>query len=216
MSRGVQRCRLDDNHNDVAKALLAIGCSVQSLASVGLGVPDLLVAKWDVTVLLEIKDGSKSPSERELTKDEKRFHKGWKGLCFVVGPPRNGTGFARVHRAAQSPAAYAAEAREGDLYLRYLHDLPCVVCALLQASRSDVVQRYPTEAAHIGSRGLSQKCPDREAIPLCACEHHREGSNSAHVMGRRFWTFWGLDKEELIQRYNREYELWYSDRARTY
>lgn len=87
MSRGVQRCRLDSNHGEVTKALLAIGCSVQSLATVGLGVPDLLVAKWDVTVLMEVKDGSKSPSERALTKDEKKFHAGWKGLCFVVETP---------------------------------------------------------------------------------------------------------------------------------
>ena len=51
--------RVDANHGEVATALLAMGCSVQSLAVVGLGCPDLMAAKWDVTCLFEVKDGSK-------------------------------------------------------------------------------------------------------------------------------------------------------------
>ena len=84
MSRGVQRCRLDANHGDVAKALLSIGCSVQSLAAVGLGCPDLISAKDGVNVLFEVKDGSKPPSERKLTKDERAFSGRWKGPLFTV------------------------------------------------------------------------------------------------------------------------------------
>lgn len=89
-------------------------------------------------------------------------------------------------------------------YLQFIRDQPCIVCALLH-----VIQRYRTEASHIGERGLSQKCPDREAIPLCV-EHHREERQSAHVMGKRFWSFHGLDKKELIERFNKQYQLWYS------
>lgn len=90
-------------------------------------------------------------------------------------------------------------------YLRWLHDSPCVVCELLARTGPALSQRYPTEAAHVGERGLSQKCPDREAIPLCV-EHHREGRQSAHQMGKRFWAFHGLDKDQLIQQFNREYD----------
>jgi hypothetical protein len=55
----------------------------------------------------------------------------------------------------------------------------------------------PAEAAHVGKRGLSQKCPDREAIPVCA-EHHRIWATSLHVLGKRFWAFWFIDRDELI------------------
>lgn len=96
MTRG-HKGRTDGNHTEVAKALLAIGCSVQSIAAVGLGCPDLLAAKWDVTVLFEVKDGSKPASERALTKHEKKFHEGWKGLCFVV---ESGEQAVRIMREA--------------------------------------------------------------------------------------------------------------------
>jgi len=84
MSRGVQKPRLDANHAEVVHTLLDIGCSVQSLASVGLGCPDLIVGRRGVNLLLEIKDGSKPPSACRLTKMEQAFIKRWKGRVFVV------------------------------------------------------------------------------------------------------------------------------------
>jgi hypothetical protein len=59
-------------------------------------------------------------------------------------------------------------------------------------------QTSPTECAHVGRRGLSQKCPDYESLPLCAVEHHRIGPGSHHKLGKRFWGFHGLDRAELI------------------
>jgi hypothetical protein len=52
---------------------------VQSLASLGGGVADLLVSATlyggQFFVLLEVKDGDKSPSRRVLTQDQIAWHK---------------------------------------------------------------------------------------------------------------------------------------------
>jgi len=66
--------KIDANQNDIVRALRSIGACVQSLAQIGKGCPDLLVAyrgKWFVA---EIKDGSKPPSKRKLTPDEQEWH----------------------------------------------------------------------------------------------------------------------------------------------
>jgi hypothetical protein len=78
---------LDSNHRDVVLALRAIGCCVQSLASVGMGVPDLLVGYHGINVLLEVKDGAKKPSERVLTRAESGWHSVWAGQVSVVETP---------------------------------------------------------------------------------------------------------------------------------
>ena len=86
-------------------------------------------------------------------------------------------------------------------YLVWLHDLPCLVC------RPDGVgmQLSRTEAAHVGDRGLSQKCPDREAIPLCRI-HHRISPDSVHALQKKFWAKWSIDRDEIIRKLNARYE----------
>lgn len=78
--------KVDTNHGDIVKALRAVGCSVLSLAAVGNGCPDLLVCvPWNRRMhLIEVKDGSKPPSARQLTEDQERFHANWKGPIHVV------------------------------------------------------------------------------------------------------------------------------------
>ena len=49
--------RVDSNHTEVVKVFKQLGCSVLSLASLGKGVPDLLVATHGITWLVEIKAG---------------------------------------------------------------------------------------------------------------------------------------------------------------
>lgn len=104
--------------------------------------------------------------------------------------------------------------------LEWIRTLPCVACVGMECflrllagahtwgdiARIHQRQRFPSESAHVGDRGLSQKCPDSEAIPLCSIGHHREGKYSAHVLGCGFWRFHGLDKEALIKELNRRYE----------
>lgn len=83
--------RLDANQPEIVRALRAAGCSVQSLAALGDGVPDLLVGWLGRNYLLEVKDGSLPPSRRRLTDDEERWHVQWIGdwdeerRCFQGG-----------------------------------------------------------------------------------------------------------------------------------
>lgn len=77
--------RTDANHSEIVKGLRAVGATVRSTAMVGNGFPDIAVGFRGRTVLLEIKDGSKSESRRKLTKFEQAFHLGWKGDAAVVG-----------------------------------------------------------------------------------------------------------------------------------
>ncbi len=66
--------RIDANHSEIVAALRRVGAQVQSLASVGGGVPDLLVAFRGGWYVLEVKDGSKPPSKRRLTPAEAEWH----------------------------------------------------------------------------------------------------------------------------------------------
>lgn len=78
------RAKTDANQAAVVAALRRIGASVRSTASIGDGFPDLAVGYRGQNFLLEVKDGSKSPSRRELTDDEKRFSLEWRGHYAVV------------------------------------------------------------------------------------------------------------------------------------
>ena len=80
----MRAARVDQNHDQVVTALRAAGATVQSLAGVGKGVPDLLVGYQGQTLLMEVKDGNKSPSARLLTEDQLRWHGSWKGGALAV------------------------------------------------------------------------------------------------------------------------------------
>ncbi len=82
MSRA--RGRVDGNHSAIVKALRQAGCAVCDLSGVGKGCPDLLVSRSGENWLLEVKDGSKSPSERRLTPDQEKWHAEWRGRVLVV------------------------------------------------------------------------------------------------------------------------------------
>lgn len=93
-----------------------------------------------------------------------------------AGPPRRGSEY-------------------DDAYLRWVRTLACIVCGTLDW----------IEAAHVGPRGLGQKCPDRQALPICS-RHHQRGRDSVHVLGRSFWDHWKLDRFALIAAHNAEYD----------
>lgn len=59
-----------------------------------------------------------------------------------------------------------------------------------------------TEVAHIGIRGLSQRCRDSESMPL-GTKHHDHATaggapDSHHTLGAKFWGHHGLDRAEVI------------------
>ncbi len=76
--------RVDANQRHIVRALRAVGASVQSLADVGYGVPDLLVGWRGTNLLFEVKDGAKPGSARRLTPDETQWHERWRGQVVVV------------------------------------------------------------------------------------------------------------------------------------
>src|SRR5690348_9289800 len=99
---------------------------------------------------------------------------------------RNGRGLGRMIRPRKKP-------RRGRVrdpkYLEWIRGFCCIVCWLAGTGEWEafcaephdvygkaVDQTSPTEAAHVGERGLGQKCSDRETIPLCAA-HHRMGKD---------------------------------------
>lgn len=77
--------KLDSNQKEIVKALRYIpGCSVQSLASMGNGCPDLLIGYRGKNYLFEIKDGKKPQSQRRLTDDELKWINDWEGSVFLA------------------------------------------------------------------------------------------------------------------------------------
>ena len=77
--------RIDANQPDIVKALRRVGCHVQPLHTVGQGCPDLLVCTpRGRLLLLEVKDGSKPPSERVLTPEQVIWHAAWRRAPVYV------------------------------------------------------------------------------------------------------------------------------------
>lgn len=81
--------KLDARHNGIVLALRKAGCSVQSLAAVGGGVPDLLVGRAGVIYLLEVKDppgpqGGTSRDGQRLNGRQEMWRAGWRAPVAVV------------------------------------------------------------------------------------------------------------------------------------
>jgi Holliday junction resolvase len=76
--------KIDGNHGEIVAALREAGAMVQSLAPVGGGVPDLLVGWQGMLLLLELKDGSRIPSQQKLTPEQVRWHEAWSGHPVYV------------------------------------------------------------------------------------------------------------------------------------
>jgi Holliday junction resolvase len=76
--------KVDANHAEIVDALRLIGVSVASTAAIGKVFPDLVVSDGSRTLLIEIKDGEKSPSKRKLTEDQEKFAAAWRGQIARV------------------------------------------------------------------------------------------------------------------------------------
>ncbi len=79
-----QAAKTDANQTSIVKALRSVGCTVQTLAAVGNGCPDILVGFRGSNYLMEIKDGDKVPSKRRLTPDQVEWHRQWFGKAVVI------------------------------------------------------------------------------------------------------------------------------------
>lgn len=79
-----RRAKVDANHAEIVRALRKAGATVQSLAEIGDGCPDLLVGLAGKTVLIEVKDSAQPPSKRQLTDDQLRWHGAWNGGTLAI------------------------------------------------------------------------------------------------------------------------------------
>lgn len=76
--------RVDENQGLIVKVLRACGATVRIITQ-GDGIPDLLVGYRGHTILMEVKDGNKPPSARQLTTAEQIFFDQWTGgKLFIV------------------------------------------------------------------------------------------------------------------------------------
>ena len=103
-----------------------------------------------------------------------------------------------LKRRGKRPIRRAGGAVQNPDYLDFIRQCWCVLTAT-----GDCVGAV--EAAHVGDRGLGQKCRDQETIPLCGY-HHRTGPDSQHVMGKRFWDHHGINRPDLVTLYQGIFE----------
>jgi hypothetical protein len=66
--------RVDRNHREIADALERCGWTTIDMSAIGRGIPDLYIAKAGRAIWVEIKDGEKVPSARQLTEAQEKFH----------------------------------------------------------------------------------------------------------------------------------------------
>jgi hypothetical protein len=100
--------RIDRNQPQIVAALEARGYCVQSLAAVGAGVPDLLVGAHGRTMLLEVKDGLRAPSERRLTPTQQRWHEWWRGGVWLVEGVDQALAVVEAHLSSAGPCRCSA------------------------------------------------------------------------------------------------------------
>lgn len=80
--------KVDGNQSKIVNMLRLVGCTVQHLHTIGKGCPDLLVGYQGRNYLMEVKDGTRPPSDQKLTDDEKDWHDSWRGNVHVVANER--------------------------------------------------------------------------------------------------------------------------------
>tara|TARA_R110000803_G_C11935327_1_gene315893 strand:+ start:16 stop:303 length:288 start_codon:yes stop_codon:yes gene_type:complete len=75
--------RKDANHNEITDCFISLGWSVLDISQLK-NACDAFVSKGSCTIAIEIKDGSKPPSQRKLSTGEEKFRENWKGNWALV------------------------------------------------------------------------------------------------------------------------------------
>lgn len=76
--------RKDANHDQIVKAFRSMCCGWIDTYQFGAPLLDGLLEVNGVTVMVEIKDGSKRPSARKLTEGEEKTFATWRGRMAVI------------------------------------------------------------------------------------------------------------------------------------
>lgn len=85
MKREFRAYRVDANQPELVSLFRKLGWSVALTHASGNGVPDCFISKYGwLTIGIEIKDGLKPSSARELKPNQRLFFLTWQGLRCVV------------------------------------------------------------------------------------------------------------------------------------
>lgn len=76
--------KIDDNQTELVGILRSLGMCVEITSAAHGGMTDLVVGYGGITVLVEVKDGKKAPSDRKLTPAQIRFHERFHGAITVI------------------------------------------------------------------------------------------------------------------------------------
>ena len=76
--------KIDENQPALVELIRAMGVSVAITSAAHDGFTDLVIGFGGVTVLVEVKDGSKEPARRKLTPQQATFHGSFKGAITVI------------------------------------------------------------------------------------------------------------------------------------
>lgn len=76
--------RTDDNQPLLVDLWRKAGLSVWITSGLGQGGVDVVLGGFGLSWLVEIKDGSKVLSRRNLTPCERKFHDNWKGAISII------------------------------------------------------------------------------------------------------------------------------------
>jgi len=96
-----RQAKADNNQPEIVRAFRELGCSVQHLHAVGQGCPDILIGKYGLNLLVEIKDGKNMPSKKRLTQDEADWHRQWRGQVCIVESTKQAV--ALITKLARDP-----------------------------------------------------------------------------------------------------------------
>lgn len=121
MSRAGRAARIDANQPYLVDLMRRMGASVAITSAAGDGFTDLVVGWGGVTVLAEVKDGAKSPSRRQLTDEQVKFHASFSGAITIIETPEQAAALvnkirevaARLGRMDWSMGAVASKQTRG-------------------------------------------------------------------------------------------------------
>jgi hypothetical protein len=74
--------KVDANQRQIVDTLRSVGATVQSLATMGHGMPDLAVGFQGRNYFVEVKHG-----KGKLTSEEQEWHNIWRGQVAIVRSP---------------------------------------------------------------------------------------------------------------------------------
>lgn len=90
--------RRDANQGEIVGVFASLDCSVLDIASTPCGF-DLVVGYKTQAILVEVKDGSKPPSARQLTPNEHSAHLNWRGPKAIVKNNEEAVAVAKLLRS---------------------------------------------------------------------------------------------------------------------